>query len=92
MSSIKKDAIFLNLARGGLVDEAELKKLLLEKKLAGAALDVFNIEPPLDQDFSTMDNVLVTPHIGGSTEEAILAMGMAAIEGLDNAIDPIEFL
>jgi D-3-phosphoglycerate dehydrogenase len=39
-----------------------------------------------------MDNVLVTPHIGGSTEEAILAMGMAAIGGLDNAKDPSTFL
>ena len=39
-----------------------------------------------------MDNVLITPHIGGSTEEAILAMGMAAIDGLDNAKDPSSFL
>jgi D-3-phosphoglycerate dehydrogenase len=39
-----------------------------------------------------MDNVLITPHIGGSTEEAILAMGMAAIEGLENSEDPLNFL
>ncbi len=39
-----------------------------------------------------MNNVLVTPHIGASTEEAILAMGMAAIDGLDNAKDPSSFL
>jgi len=38
-----------------------------------------------------LENVLVTPHIGGSTEEAILAMGMAAIEGLDNSKDPTFF-
>ena len=37
-----------------------------------------------------MENVLVTPHIGGSTNEAIYAMGMAAIDGLDNAIDPLD--
>jgi phosphoglycerate dehydrogenase-like enzyme len=92
LNMLKKDAILLNLARGGLVDEVELKRLLLENKLAGAALDVFSVEPPKDQDFSNMDNVFITPHIGGSTEEAILAMGMAAIEGLDNAKDPIEFL
>lgn len=89
---LKKDAILINFARGGLIDEAELKKLLLENKIAGAAVDVFKVEPPTDQDFLTMDNVLVTPHIGGSTEEAILAMGMAAIEGLDNAKDPMEYL
>ena len=39
-----------------------------------------------------MDNVIVTPHIGGSTEEAILAMGIAAIDGLDSAKDPLTFL
>jgi len=39
-----------------------------------------------------MDNVLITPHIGGSTEEAIFAMGVAAIDGLDNAKDPLEFV
>ena len=66
--------------------------MLLEKKIAGAALDVFEIEPPIDKNFSSMDNVLITPHIGGSTEEAILAMGMAAIDGLDNAKDPLEFI
>jgi phosphoglycerate dehydrogenase-like enzyme len=89
---LKKDAILINFARGGLIDESELKKLLLENKIAGAAVDVFKVEPPTDQDFLTMDNVLVTPHIGGSTEEAILAMGMAAIEGLENAKDPMEYL
>ena len=42
--------------------------------------------------FSSMDNVLITPHIGGSTEEAILAMGMAALKGLKNPRDPLEYL
>ena len=92
LKMIKKDAVLINLARGGLVDERALKETLLAKKLAGAALDVFEIEPPIDIDFVNMENVLVTPHIGGSTEEAILAMGMAAIEGLENAKDPLGFL
>ena len=92
LKMIKKDAVLINLARGGLVDERALKETLLAKKLAGAALDVFEIEPPIDIDFVNMENVLVTPHIGGSTEEAILAMGMAAIEGLENSKDPLEFL
>ena len=60
--------------------------------LSGAALDVFAIEPPTDSELINMDNVLVTPHIGGSTEEAILAMGIAAIDGLDKANDPLDFL
>ena len=89
---LKSDAILINLARGGLIDESALKALLVNKKIAGAALDVFEVEPPVDPSFSTMDNVLITPHIGGSTEEAILAMGMAAIEGLENSKDPLNFL
>ena len=89
---IKNNAVLINLARGGLVDEVVLKSLFNDGKIAGAALDVFEIEPPIDPSFATMDNVLITPHIGGSTEEAILAMGMAAINGLDNAKDPLNFL
>ena len=92
LQMLKSNAILINLARGGLIDEDALKQILLENKIAGAALDVFAIEPPADTEFALMDNVLVTPHIGGSTEEAILAMGMAAIDGLDNAKDPSSFL
>lgn len=82
---MKEDAILINLARGDLIDEKALKVRLKNGKLGGAALDVFAVEPPTDPEFSSLDNVLITPHIGGSTEEAILAMGMAAIDGLDNA-------
>jgi len=89
---MKSNAILINLARGGLVDEVTLKKILVEKKIAGAAIDVFEIEPPIDNEFALIDNVLITPHIGGSTEEAILAMGLAAIDGLKNAKDPLEYL
>jgi phosphoglycerate dehydrogenase-like enzyme len=92
LNLLKKDAVLINLARGGLIDEAALKELLVNQRIAGAALDVFEVEPPVDSSFSTMDNVLVTPHIGGSTEEAILAMGMSAIEGLENPKDPLDFL
>jgi len=92
LQMLKSSAVLINLARGGLIDEAILKKMLLEKRIAGAALDVFEVEPPIDKELLTMDNVLITPHIGGSTEEAILAMGVAAIDGLDNAKDPLEFI
>jgi phosphoglycerate dehydrogenase-like enzyme len=92
LNMLKSDAILINLARGGLIDEIALKKLLLNNGIAGAALDVFEIEPPVDRTFATMDNVLITPHIGGSTEEAILAMGMAAINGLENARNSLDFL
>ena len=92
LQMLKKDAVLINLARGGLLDEFALKKILSEKNIAGAALDVFSVEPPIDTEFSHLDNVLITPHIGGSTEEAILAMGLAAIDGLKNARNPLEFL
>jgi len=92
LQMLKKDAILINLARGGLIDEVALKNILSKNSIAGAALDVFLVEPPIDTDFAHLDNVLITPHIGGSTEEAILAMGMAAIEGLENFKDPLKFL
>ena len=88
---LKKDAILINLARGRLIDESTLKQILHKGKIAGAALDVFAVEPPTDIEFALMDNVIVTPHIGGSTEEAILAMGMAAISGLSNPKNPLVF-
>ena len=81
---MKPNAILINAARGGLVDEVALKAMLLDKKLAAAAFDVFAVEPPQDQELIRLSNFFVTPHIGGSAEEAILAMGRAAIDGLDN--------
>lgn len=83
IETFKENAIFINVARGGLVDEVALEQRLIEGTLGGAALDVFALEPPLDNKIAQLDNVIVTPHIGGSTEEAILAMGEAAIAGLE---------
>lgn len=81
---LKNDAILINIARGGLIDEVALEKALLGNKLGGVALDVLAVEPPESCTIAHLDNVIVTPHIGGSTEEAVYAMGMAAIEGLKN--------
>lgn len=79
---MKKTAILINTSRGGIIDERALKKMLQQQLLAGAAFDVFANEPPEDQELLALANFFATPHIGGSTEEAILAMGLAAIEGL----------
>ncbi|MBI1202280.1 MAG: phosphoglycerate dehydrogenase [Rhodopseudomonas sp.] len=87
---MRRDAVLINAARGGLVDEVALREKLRDGHLAAAAFDVFADEPPSDRELLTLPNMLSTPHIGGSSEEAILAMGLAAIDGLDKAGDPIE--
>jgi D-3-phosphoglycerate dehydrogenase len=91
LALMRSDAILINMARGGLVDEAALKAMLADGRLAGAAFDVFAEEPPTDLDLLRLPNMLALPHIGGSAEEAVLAMGRAAIAGLDNARDPLDF-
>jgi phosphoglycerate dehydrogenase-like enzyme len=88
LSLLKPDAILINAARGGLVDETALKKVLQDHKIAGAAFDVFATEPPGDHELLNLPNFLATPHIGGSTNEAMLAMGRAAITGLNSARVP----
>lgn len=83
LALMKPNAILINAARGGLIDEDALKVTLKEGRLGGAALDVFEMEPPQDKELLELPNFIFTPHLGGSAEEAILAMGRAAIWGLD---------
>jgi D-3-phosphoglycerate dehydrogenase len=83
ISLMKPTSFLINIARGGIVDELALKKALLDKKIAGAAFDVFSAEPPADMELLSLPNFLATPHIGGSSIEAVLAMGRSAIDGLD---------
>jgi D-3-phosphoglycerate dehydrogenase len=85
IAQMKNSAILINAARGGLVDEQALHDALVNGRLAGAACDVFSHEPPVDAALLNLPVFLGTPHIGGSTEEAQLAMGRAAIEGLETA-------
>ena len=86
LSLMKHNAILINIARGGLLDEGALKKMLINGGLGGAALDVFLIEPPNDNELLKLPNFIATSHIGGSAEESILAMGMAAISGLNTNV------
>ena len=68
---MKKGARILNCARGGIIDEAALVQAIKDGKVAGAALDVFENEPPApDSELLKLDNVVVTCHLGASTEEA----------------------
>jgi D-3-phosphoglycerate dehydrogenase len=70
---MKPNAILVNTARSGLVDEKSLKEALINKKIAGAALDVFDNEPLPESDvFLKLDNVTITPHLAGSTKDAFI--------------------
>ena len=68
--AMKPTGFFINLSRGGVVDEDGLRRALQERRLAGVALDVRQQEPPEKCPLATMDNVILTPHIGGLTVEA----------------------
>ncbi len=92
LARMRSTAVLINVARGGLVDEVALKYALIESRLAAAAFDVFGVEPPQDLELLALPNFFATPHIGGSAEEAILAMGRAAIHGLvENSIPVKKF-
>ncbi len=70
LSLMKKNCIIINTARGNLVDEDDLKNALEKKEIKGAALDVFKNEPLEDSGFYNLDNIILTPHIAASTDEA----------------------
>jgi len=77
---MKPNAIIVNCARGGLIDENALYEALKNKKIRGAALDVFEEEPPKDNPLLKLDNVIGTPHQGASTEEAQKSAGTIVAE------------
>ena len=74
--------IFVNIARGWLVDEGELIAALSERRLGAAGLDVFFDEPKVPAALTALDNVVLTPHIASSTEETMGAMGACVIDNL----------
>ena len=79
---MRHDAFLINTARGQLVDQIALKHALKDNQLAGAALDVYEIEPPTDTEFLSLPQLITTPHIAGNSMEAQLNMGRRAIRHL----------
>jgi phosphoglycerate dehydrogenase-like enzyme len=74
LARMKPSAYLINTARGPIVDEAALLDVLRQKRIAGAGLDVFSVEPlPLDHPFRKLDNLVLTPHLGYVTEESFRA-------------------
>jgi len=84
LNSMQENAVLINAARGGLVDEDALYELLSNKKIKGAAFDVFATEP-LEEDskLRKLDNLILTPHLGASTEEAQVRVGAMAVNQLN---------
>jgi D-3-phosphoglycerate dehydrogenase len=74
----------VNTSRGPVVDLGALKDALKANRIAGAAIDVYDEEPPKDAELLALRNLINTPHIAGNSKEAVIAMGMSAIEHLKN--------
>jgi len=87
LEKMKKNAFLINTSRGGIVDEEALYDALRNNKLRGAALDVYNNEPLRESPLKELDNMIMTPHIGAYTEEAIENM---SIQAAQNLIDVLE--
>lgn len=73
LSLMKKDAILINTARGGIIDNEALAEALKKSEIAGAGIDVFDMEPPLPEDYPLLSapHTVLTPHVGFDTEEAM---------------------
>jgi D-3-phosphoglycerate dehydrogenase / 2-oxoglutarate reductase len=79
IARMKPDALLINVSRGPVVDDAALISALRERRIGGAALDVFGTQPlPPDHPYFGFDNLILTPHLAGITEESMMRMGVGA--------------
>jgi D-3-phosphoglycerate dehydrogenase len=84
LARMKPTAYLVNTARGPIVDEKALLEILQQKKIAGAGIDVFSVEPlPVDHPFRKLDNMVITPHLGYVTEENFRGHYGQMVEGID---------
>ena len=86
LAQMKKTAVLVNIARGGVVDDAALIKALREGRIAAAGLDVFEGEPKLHEGFLRLENAVLTPHIASATADTRDAMAQLAIRNVVEAL------
>jgi len=86
LSKMKKSSFIINCARGGTVDEKALYDALKEGVIAGAALDVFESEPPKESPLFELDNVIMTPHLGASTKEGQIKAGTVCADQINKVL------
>ena len=77
---MKPSSVLVNMARGGIVDESALYDALTARHISGAVLDAFSQEPPSSMPFAALPNVLLSPHVGAFTEEALEKMSRIAVD------------
>jgi phosphoglycerate dehydrogenase-like enzyme len=87
IDKMKESAILINTARGPVVKQEALVNALASKRIAGAGLDVFEVEPHPDNPYTEFDNVILTPHIGGSTQEAFDRAMYLAMVNVSNVLN-----
>jgi phosphoglycerate dehydrogenase-like enzyme len=84
LARMKPTSYLVNTSRGPIVDEAALLEALRQRRIAGAAIDVFSVEPlPVDHPFRKLDNIVLTPHLGYVTEEGFRAHYGQMVEGIE---------
>ena len=82
LNSMRKNSFLINTARGPIIVFEDLKYALSNSIISGAAIDVYDIEPPEDKELLSFENLICTPHIGGNSNESVILMGQSAINHL----------
>jgi lactate dehydrogenase-like 2-hydroxyacid dehydrogenase len=82
LRAMPRTAVLVNTARGPIVDEQALVEALRAGEIAGAALDVFEREPDVEEGLLGLENVVLTPHLGSATRDTRVAMGMLCVDAL----------
>ena len=86
LASMRPTAVLVNVSRGPVVDERALVDALRAGTIAGAALDVYEREPEVEEGLLELENVVLTPHLGSATRDTRVAMGMLCVEALRDVL------